>query len=75
MNVKQAASYPSMTGVSSKAGASAAGSEHTAAATGNVNDPNKAIDKKIKDTKLMNLLIYMTDYMRQVMESGQSFQS
>lgn len=59
-----------MTGVSSRAGVSAAGSEHTAGAGGNVNDPNKAIDKKIKDTKLMNLLIYMTDYMRQVLESG-----
>lgn len=53
-----------MTGVSSRAGVSAAESEHTAGAGGNVNDPNKAIDKKIKDTKLMNLLIYMTDYMR-----------
>ena len=35
----------------------------------------KAIDKKIKDAKLMNMLNYITDYMRQVMESGQRFGS
>jgi hypothetical protein len=62
-----------MSGVSSRNGMSAAGSDQTQAGNGSVNDPNKAIDKKIKDTKLMNLLIYITDYMRQVMESGQRF--
>ena len=64
-----------MTGISNAGRSSVAGSEGTQAANGQGNDPNKAIDKKIKDTKLMNHLIYITDYMRQIMENGKRFLS
>ena len=33
----------------------------------------KVTKKKIADTKLMNMLIYITDYLRQVIESGNRF--
>jgi len=40
---------------------------------GNNDDPNKAIEKKIADTKLMNMITYITDFIRSVFESGYRF--
>ena len=36
-------------------------------------DPNRAMEKKLSDARMLNMIIYITDYMRTIIESGNQF--